>query len=407
MRCCIIGAGMQGAVTASMLARDLEEHEIVLCDADLERARRVADHIGCERLSTARVEATDVASMAAAARGSDVVLDLLFFDYAANVRRAALAAGCHYVDSASDARFQHDVAFAHRVADDEAFREAGLSAVVSCGWAPGVTNVLARLAADQLDEVDALDIRLGFDKALLVDAAEIAHPFRPHASPEVILADYAAPALHFTGGRPTRVPPFSIPELYEFGGRIGELLITSHDHDEPYTLPLLIGKGMKECSFRYPVNDQAATFVAMGMADPERVVELADGTRVKPFDVLVAVTAHPADQTLFGETPEALAAARDVDRAMVVEVAGRREGRERRVRIVWYLKDDAELRTGLHERFGSAQILVVLPVVGAAKTILRGEVQPGVLLPEQLDPRRFLDDLVAAGYPLNYEMTVV
>jgi saccharopine dehydrogenase-like NADP-dependent oxidoreductase len=401
VRYCIVGAGMQGAVAAAVLARDPERPRVVLCDADLVRAERVVGHIGCERVEAVRVDATDVASLVAAMQGCDVVLNLVFFELAAGVRRAALEAGCHYIDSAAESAFLEAIAFERSVHDDEAFRTAGLCGVACCGWAPGVTNVLARRVADQFDEVDGLHLRVGFDTALWADPDEIAHAFRPHASPEVILGDFADKSLHFVGGRPIEVPPFALPETFDFGGAVGELLLTSHGHDEPYTLPFIVGKGIRECTFRYPVNDQAATFVAMGMGDPERVVELRDGTLVKPFEVVMALVQHPADTTLFGETADRLAQARDIDRVVVIEAIGRKDGRARTVRLTWYVHDCAELRTRLFEAFGSAQIWVALPMIVAARMILRREVPAGVTLPEQLDPVRFLEELRGTGYPLD------
>jgi saccharopine dehydrogenase-like NADP-dependent oxidoreductase len=386
MRYCILGAGMQGAVAASMLARDPERPHVLLCDVDFERARHVAAHIGCERVEAATVDATDAASLVAAMRDCDMVLDLVFFELAGGVRRAALEAGCHYVNSAADSRFLEAIAFEHVVPDDEAFRAAGLCAVACCGWAPGVTNVLARSVADKLDEVEGLQLRIGFDKALWADPSEIAHPFRPHASPEVVLGDFGDKSLHFTGGKPIEVPPFALTESFDFGGAIGKLCITSHCHDEPYTLPVLVGKALRECAFRYPVNDRAATLVAMGMGDPRRVVSLPDGSTVKPFDVVMALVERPADHTVLGETREGVARARDTDRAVVVEASGRKDGQARRIRLNWYVHDGAELRTRLFEAFGSAQIWVALPMIVAAGMILRGELPRGSSCPNSSIP---------------------
>jgi saccharopine dehydrogenase-like NADP-dependent oxidoreductase len=395
---------MQGAVMASVLARDLDAPRIVLCDADLARADRVAAHLRCERLTTAAVDARDAESLVEAVRGSDIVVNLVFFELAATVRRAALAAGCHYVDSASDTVFLESIAYGRGVPDAREFGGAGSSAVVSCGWAPGVTNVLARRLCDGFDSVHELHVRIGFDRSLWVDPDEIAHPFRPHAGPEVLIADFAEEALRFTEGRPAGVPPFSLPETRDFGGRIGPLLLTSHVHDEPYTLPRLLGKGVQECDFRYPLNEQAATLIAMGMGDPEKRVRLADGSVVKPFDVLMALVERPAESTLFGETPDVLAQARDTDRAVEIDAIGTADGRRRARRLTWYIGDSADLRLRLYDAYGSAQIWVALPLLVASRMILRGDVPPGVVLPEQLDPVRFLDELAKCGYPLDYRV---
>jgi len=63
------------------------------------------------------------------ARECDVILNFVHMDFSKGIRAAALAAGVHYVDTASDLDWQHDIAFKHHVNDDDAFRKAGLCAV--------------------------------------------------------------------------------------------------------------------------------------------------------------------------------------------------------------------------------------------------------------------------------------
>jgi len=371
---CVIGAGAQGSAVAAILAKGTDADTIVLADYNVELAERVTAKIGDKRISTAKVDATDVDSVASVARGCDVILNLVHMDYAQTVRHAALEVGCHCVDSCSEPGFLHDIAFDHVVRDDEAFKTAGSRCVTGAGWAPGVANVVARYAADQLDEVDELYIRLGYEN-FGTDPAAVAHPWLPHFSPEVALQD--------------------------FGDKIGRQLIASHSHDESYTLPYFIGKGIRECDFRYPVNDQAATFVAMGMADPKREVPLKDDTRVKPFDVIMACVKRPEDN-FFAETPENIAKGRNTDRAIFVEASGRRDGVPLRVRLPYYVHVTTELRQRLYETFGTTTVWVAAPMVVAARMVLRGQAPEGVVSPEALDPVVFLKDLHAMGYPITF-----
>jgi lysine 6-dehydrogenase len=399
---CLLGAGVQGFATAAVLARDSDTESIVLADRDMEQAARVADTVSSGKLVTAQVDATDIASVAAAARGCDVILDLLFYELSGNVRRAALEAGCNYVTSAAEAGYLKDIAFKHIVRDDDAFKAAGLCAVIGAGQSPGIANVFARLAADQLDEVDSIIIRMGFEKTRWMDSSEVAHPWRPHWSPEGALQDFAEQSLYFTDGKPTLVGPFANPEVYDFGGKVGEMQITSHAHEESYTLPVIIGKGIVECDVRYPVIDQAATLVAMGMGDPERVVELKDGSQVKPFDVVMALVDRPAELTATVQTRESILAGRCFDGVLETEVVGRKGGATERIRFTWYIPDSHQLRMELLERFGAVNMWVAVPMVAAAKLIHRGEVPVGVSNPEQLDPGAFLQALAEMDYPMNY-----
>jgi hypothetical protein len=207
---------------------------------------------------------------------------------------------------------------------------------------------------------------------------------------------------------PTLVGPFANAEAYDFGGGIGELLLTSHYHEESFTLPVFIGKRIRECDVRYPVNDQAATLVAMGMGDPDRVIELRDGTKVKPFDVVMAMVQRPVEEMFFAQTPETVLASDGIDRAIHLDVIGRRGGVGVAVHISWYLPSAPEFRLRLLETFGTLNVWVAVPMVLVAKMIGRGQVPHGVSMPEQLDPDLVLEGLAGAGYPLDFheEQTV-
>jgi saccharopine dehydrogenase-like NADP-dependent oxidoreductase len=404
MKYCIMGAGQEGSAMATILARDSDVESIVLADRDTERAERVAQKIGSDKITAKWVDASDMRSLVTAARGSDVVLCLIEFVWAEHVRKAALEVGCHCVDPASEPSFQEDIAFKHFVHQDEEFRRAGLCGVACCGWAPGVTNVLVRHAYDRLDEVDSVKMRFGHQATAWVDPNAIIHPWLPHSSPETILRDYAVKPLHFTNGRPTHVEPFSNGEVYDFGGKVGVRQLAMHDHDEPYTIPALLGKGIKEFSFKYAVNDQVGTFVAMGMADPERVVELRDGTRVKPFDVLLACVRQPIEENIFADREAIINTDRTFDRAVVIETTGRSDGVNVRDCLSWYLPDTSETRARNLDTWGTSETLIALPMIQAVKMISSGQVPKGVSTPEQLDPDVFLGGLREMGYPLDFKV---
>ena len=306
MKCLVVGAGAQGAAGAAILAHADDVMSIVLADYDTDLATRVKTKLAADpradadKITVARVDAREVDDVATLATDCDVLLNFVHMDFSAGLRAAALAAGTHYVDTASDLTWQHDIAFEGRVNDDEAFKAAGLTAISGSGDTPGVANALARHAADMLDEVDELVVRLGMsfcgEQPVAVHAG-----FDPGWSPEVALQDFHDKACVFTGGKATMQGPFANPETYRFPEPVGEQLICSHSHDESYTLPFFIGKGVKECDFKYSVDHAAGTLVAMGFGDPRRTIELPDGTSVRPFEVAMALTPHPAENSVVTE----------------------------------------------------------------------------------------------------------
>ena len=133
MRCLVLGAGSQGAAAAAILARDAEVTQFTLADYNEELAAKVKaklkdDGTTVDKIQLAQVDARDVDAVAKLARESDVILNFVHMDYSKGIRAAALAAGVHYVDTASDLQFQHDIAFKHQVNDDDAFRRPASAA---------------------------------------------------------------------------------------------------------------------------------------------------------------------------------------------------------------------------------------------------------------------------------------
>jgi saccharopine dehydrogenase-like NADP-dependent oxidoreductase len=406
MKCLVIGAGAQGAAAASILARASDVESFILADYDVARAEAVRAHIvadtgaaGGGKIRTVRLDAGDVDAVARLASDVDVILNFVHMDFSAGIRAAALKAAVHYVDTASDLSWQHDLAFEGRSNGDDAFKAAGLTGLSGSGDTPGVCNAMARYGADMLDEIDALIIRCGY---VAPDAGAVVHPFDPGWSPEVALQDYNDKACVFTGGVPTLQGPFANPEVYPFPEPVGDVLICSHSHDESYTLPRYIGKGIKECDFKYNVDPGAGTLVAMGFGDPTRVLELRDGTKVRPFEVAMALTPRPGEAFL--DTPD-LDAGGGWNAWMVIDIQGRSGGRPKHVVVRRRYSDDPATARHLVETLGTFNVGVAAAAFAGARMIMAGKTPAGVMPVEALDPLAYLAE-VQTIMPLEIEVEV-
>ena len=150
------GSGAVGRVAARTLAACGAFEQVVIGDIDTARAEEVRVWIGRPGVSVTRVDAGDTASVAAAIRGVDLVVNCVgpFYRFGPPVLRAALAERKDYVDVCDDVDATRAL-----LELDGAAKAAGVRAVVGLGNSPGVTNLLARFAHDQLlDEVEAVDI---------------------------------------------------------------------------------------------------------------------------------------------------------------------------------------------------------------------------------------------------------
>ena len=99
---------------------------------------------------------------------------------------------------------------------DAAFREAGLTAVLGIGSTPGITNLLARVAVDQLDRVERLDVRIGSG-----DFRPNSAPFVPPYSIRTILDECTLEPMVYRNGSWSAVAPDEWAGAVDFSAPIG------------------------------------------------------------------------------------------------------------------------------------------------------------------------------------------
>src|SRR5213078_1226275 len=92
------GCGAMGSEATRDLARTSDFEEIVIADADLERARGLAAELGGGRVRAISADAGDEAALTQAFRGFDVVANCTTYHFGLIVTRAAINAGVNYLD---------------------------------------------------------------------------------------------------------------------------------------------------------------------------------------------------------------------------------------------------------------------------------------------------------------------
>ena len=396
----VVGAGGQGGPCASILARDKDVTEIVLGDIDLELANRVKKKIKSDKITAVKLDAGKVEDIKHAARGVDVIINLTLVQFNDNIRQAAVESRAHYVDSAMDYPLINQLPEKEAPAIDNVFKKAGLTALIGCGGSPGVTNVLARYACDKLDRVDEIRVRLGGKS--LEESKEVVSAWDPGWAPEVALTDYAFPPPVFENGKSRVYPIFSGCEEYIFPDPVGPVVVTYHAHEEAVMLPRFIGKGIKYCDFKYPLDPIAGALVKMGFA--ERKAIDVKGVKVTPIDVLMKLVHHPVD-TFLGEDENAAKLPPEMVGFCVVEIKGAKAGENITYKISWpyNLFMTVEEKVKIYQKFGTTRIAVALPAIVGAKMCVTGEAKRGLIGPECLDPIKFLKIIAGAGAPVQFE----
>ena len=126
--------------------------EIVIADRDEQRAREFAEGCG-PKTRWVGIDVLDETALANVLKGADVVMATVgpYYKFGVPVLRAAIRAGCHYLDINDDWEPTLEM-----LELDEEAKKAGITAVIGMGASPGLSNLLAVKAMNELDQVDDL-----------------------------------------------------------------------------------------------------------------------------------------------------------------------------------------------------------------------------------------------------------
>ncbi len=333
--------------------------------------------------------------MVDAFRGTDVVLNLVLPRFNLKIMEACVKGGVHYVDAATDLALAKEKAGEEVMAPpeslqlewDSAFRKAGLVGLLGMGQDPGISNILARVGADRLDEVQEIEVRDGDNGTVE------GYPFASLWSADTLIEEVLMPALAYREGKFVRLGSLEGEEVFEFPPPVGPLTVYNVDHEETNTLPLTIAKGLQAMDFKIAIPRDLAhallVFQKFGLhrGHPIEVEVKSTGEKVKvaPRDMLAALMPDP--KTLAGKAKGAA--------CIAVIVRGLKDG----VKAGWMLWQTLDHQE-CFRRYGSnaTSYPVGAPMAMAAEMIARGEIdRPGVYPPEVLDPASFLKHLPEFG----------
>jgi saccharopine dehydrogenase (NAD+, L-lysine forming) len=301
VRILILGAGgVGGAVVPIAARRDFFEAAIV-ADYDAGRAKRVVDRVADRRFTAARVDASDAASVAELCKAERVshVLNAVDPRFVMPIFEGAFAAGADYLDMAMSLSRPHperpheevgvklgDEQFA-RAADWEA---AGRLALVGIGVEPGLSDVFARYAADELfGSIDEIGVRDGAN--LVVEGYE----FAPSFSIWTTIEECLNPPVIWEADRGWyTTAPFSEPEVFDFPEGIGPVECVNVEHEEVLLIPRWLKA--RRVTFKYGLGqefiDVLQTLHKLGLDRTEKL--RVGGVEVSPRDVVAAALPDPA-----------------------------------------------------------------------------------------------------------------
>lgn len=363
-----------GGAAARLIARHPDEVEMLVLDVDASRAEEIVRRIGWGEARGFDAKSGELVGILREVKG---VAACLPYRLNLTVMDAALAAGCNYADLGG---LFHTTL--KQLEYEGRFKDAGAAAVLGIGSAPGLTNILAKYGADQMDVARSIDM---VDGAIEEGGGGFGVPY----SVDTVFDEFTLPAMVFEDGELKEVPAGSGVIDWDFPGPLGVLPAMYTLHSEPATVPQSV-PGVRDVRWRLAlpkaVHEGFAFLTEIGMVSSDPVETTAG--RVAPREVAAAV---------LNRLPSGGGEPRDVE-YLDVRVEGEKDGKPARWRGLAKLTPSPEgLSAGA---FGTA-----LPIAVTARWFAEGLVEPGVHPAElAFDNRRFIEELEREGVEFTFSL---
>ncbi len=371
------------------------EH-VVLADVAIERANAAAARLGePDRFSGERVDASSRSELVDLIERvkPDAVLNACDPRFNEPIFAAAYDAKVTYLDMAMTLSHPHpekplelpgEMLGDKQLAEHEAWEASGLLALVGIGVEPGLSDIFARHAADEMfSSITEVGVRDGAD--LVVEG----YDFAPTFSIWTTIEECLNPPLIWERERGFyTTPPFSEPEIFNFPEGIGPVECVNVEHEEVVLIPRWV-----ECervTFKYGLGqefiDVLSTLHKLGLDSTDPV--MVRGNPVSPRDVVAAALPDPAT---LGERMSGRTCA-----GTWVRGTGK-DGSPRSTYLYHVVDNETTMR-----EYGSQAVVwqtAVNPAV-ALELLDRGDWKgAGVLGPEAFASQPFLDLLAEYGSP--------
>jgi len=383
----IIGAGGVGTVVAHKVASVPEVFgDVMLASRTKSKCDAIAAAIGGNRVRTAQVDADNVPELSALIRSfkPDLVVNVALPYQDLTIMDACLETGVSYLDTANyepkdEAKFEYKWQWAYH----EKFKNAGLTAILGCGFDPGVTNIYTAYAVKHhFDEIQYLDI-------VDCNAGDHGHPFATNFNPEINIREVTQKGKYWENGKWVYTEPHEIHKPLNYPD-VGpkESYVIYHEELESLVknFPTL-----RRARFWMTFGQEYLTHLRViqniGMASIEPI--MYQGMEIVPIQFLKAVLPNPGD----------LGANYKGWTSIGCRIRGLKNGKER----TYYVYNNCSHEAAYKETGTQAVSYTTgVPAMIGAMMYLKGLwKKPGVFNVEQFDPDPFMKQLNIHGLPWN------
>ena len=384
----IIGAGGVGNVVAHKCAMVPEVFsEIMLASRTVSKCEQIAKDVkemrGVE-IQTAQVDADNVPELVALINKFKpaMVINVALPYQDLTIMDACLETGVHYLDTANYepkdvAKFEYKWQWAYQ----DKFKDAGLLALLGCGFDPGVTSVFTAYAQKHhFDEIHYLDI-------VDCNAGDHGKAFATNFNPEINIREITQKGKYYENGKWVEIEPMSIHKPINYPN-IGERESYLLYHEELESLAKNIPH-LKRARFwmtfgqSYITHLQVLQNVGMTSIEPINY----KGMDIVPLEFLKAVLPEPGSlgENYKGET------------SIGCQIKGLKDGQDK----TYYVYNNCSHAEAYKEvKAQAVSYTTGVPAMIGAMMMLTGKWSgQGVFNVEEFDPDPFMEQLNKHGLP--------
>ena len=380
-----IGVGGVGTVVAFKLAQHPEIfNEIVLASRTKSKCDKLAKAIGSNHIRTAQVDADDVNQLIELfnAEKPELVINVALPYQDLTIMDACLVCGVNYLDTANyepkeEAHFEYSWQWAYQ----NLFKEAGLTAILGCGFDPGVTGVWTAYAAKHyFDEIHYLDI-------VDCNAGDHHQAFATNFNPEINIREVTQKGKYYENGKWIMTEPHEIHQPLTYPG-VGpkESYLIYHEELESLVKNF---PTIKRARFWMTFGQEYLTHLRViqniGMARIDPI--MYHGMEIVPIQFLKAVLPDPGElgENYSGQT------------SIGCRIRGIKDGKERSYAVYQNCHHEEAFReTGAQ----GVSYTTGVPAMCGAMMFMTGKwKKAGVYNVEEFDPDAFLKALSENGLP--------
>lgn len=382
----MIGAGGVATVAAFKIAQNADVFtDFMIASRTKSKCDKIVAAIGNPNIRTAQVDADDVEQLKALMNDykPELVINLALPYQDLTIMEACLACGCSYLDTANyepkdEAHFEYSWQWAYK----KRFEDAGLTAILGCGFDPGVTSIFTAYAAKHhFDEIQYLDI-------VDCNAGDHHKAFATNFNPEINIREITQRGKYYENGQWLETDPLSVHKPLNYPN-IG-----------PKESYLMYHEELESLVKNYPTIQRARFWMTFGQEYLTHLRVIQDigmasiepinynGMKIVPIQFLKAVLPNPKDlgKNYTGET------------SIGCRIAGiDKNGNP----ATYYVYNNCSHHAAYEETgMQAVSYTTGVPAMIGAMMYLKGLwKRPGVWNVEEFDPDPFMAELNKQGLP--------